>query len=95
MAEDAFDILATTAILTRRHACNEAESRELAAVWFVRMLMSALHIVRALLSQEVNIAQFELLNSVDFGPIVVLARWIDPLSSSIACDDLVTVSRLV
>lgn len=42
-----------------------------------------------------HIAQFELLDTINFSLVIVFAGRIDTLSSSVACDDLVTVSWLV
>lgn len=64
-------------------------------IWLVVVVVSALHIEGALLSQKVNVTQLEPLDSVDLSLVVVFAGRIDALSSSVACNDFVTVSRLV
>jgi hypothetical protein len=95
MTEDALDIGTTTAILTRRHARNEAKERNLFTLRFVIVLVSALSIVRAFLPQEMHITQFQLLDTINLSFVIVSTRGIDALSSSVACNDLVTVRRLV
>lgn len=95
VTEDTFRVLTSTAILTRRHSSNEAKGCNLAAAWLISVLMSTLHAIRAFLSQKVNVTQLESLDTVDFDLVVVFARWVDALSSSVARNDLVTVNRLI
>ena len=74
VTEDTLGVLASTAILTRRHSSNEAKGCDLAAAWLISVLVSTLHAIRAFLSQKVNVTQFESLDAVDFGLVVVFAR---------------------
>lgn len=57
--------------------------------------MATLHVVRAFLAQEVDVAQLELLHTVDLSFVVVLGWWVDTLSGSVAGNDLVTISRFI
>ena len=95
MTEHALDILTDAAIQARRHACNETESRKLTAFHLVVVLVGAVVSIWAFLPEKMNVAQLELLNSVNLGFVIVLARWINTLPSSVACDDLVTVGGLI
>lgn len=95
MAENAFDILTSAAIQARRHACNKTKSCEFASLCVIVVFVRTIVSIWTFLSQVVNIAQLELLYTVDLYFVIVFATRIDALSSPIACNDLVAVSWLI
>lgn len=95
MTVNAFDIRATTSIETRCHACNEAESCNLFLSGVAIVDVCAAVVVGAFLAEEMDVAHLELLDTINFGFVIVLVGRIDALASSIACNNCFTIGRLV
>lgn len=91
----ALDILATATTLTRGHARYKTESADFVLGGLEGVDVGACPIVRTLFSEEVNVAQFELLDTLDFSLVVVFTMRINALASSVACDYFFAIGRLV
>jgi len=95
MAVHAFDILATASAGTRSHASNKTQRQYLVFRGFVVVQVSTLGTVRAFVAQEMNVAQFGLLDTVDFCLIVVATWRINTLADTVASNDFFAIDRLV
>jgi len=86
VAVNALDVLAAASISAGRHTCHQAQRRELIPGGLMGVQVGAVGVVGALVAEEVHIAELHLLDTVDFGLIVVLARRIDALASAVTCN---------
>ena len=91
MAIDALDILTTTTIDAGSHPSNKTERSLLVSSKLVAMKMRTLFIIRAFVAEEMDVAEFHPLNTIDFGFVVVLAGRVDALSRTIAGNDFIVV----
>lgn len=85
------DVLASTAVLTRSHARNKAEGRDFFFGWQIGMKMRAACVIRAFVSEKVDVTHLDLLDPIYFGFIVIFTRGVDALTATIACNDFFTV----
>lgn len=95
MTVHAFDVLTTTSVRAGSHASNKTQGQYLVLRGLVVMQVSALGTIRAFVAQEMNVAHFDLLDTVDFC-LVVVATWrINTLAETVASNDFFAIDRLV
>ena len=92
---DALDVLADTTVCAGRHARYQTKCSNLAFCGLVGMQMRTRISVWTFLAEKMDVAQFQLLDAVDLGFVIVLAGWVDTLPCAVAGDDLLAAGRPV
>jgi hypothetical protein len=88
---DTPNILAAATGHAGSHAGDETKGRYFSIGGLWTMLMATGVTVRAFVAQEVDVAELHLLHAIDLYLVVVLSRWVDTLSCTVACDNFLAI----